>query len=314
MTIRNLIITNCIFGSEDNISALISIDTCSDNKENVFRITAQKISFSKNKAFGVSVGFHVQDPDCYELFLEDVLFSSNTGNVRSTMAKMNSLVRIRLENNIHWVNQVGKTNPSFILPVGSNTTIQEMTATFVDHLQLYLREATLSMTDSLIEGAYAYYGPFIEAYDSIVNISGTEVRSSYVNSKRGGEGVFSFEKSIVNIASSRFFNNTGQNGGAILLSGGRLNLENVTFDANEANSGGAICVHLKETIVKDDEPVLSFIDTTFTNNEARDFGGGVFMNIEINKATIKIMESTFLSNNAKRGGIDTLLNVQEIRS
>lgn len=91
-------------------------------------------------------------------------------------------------------------------------------------------------------------------------------------------------------------------------------MKNVIFDANEADAGGAIFVDLSEATIED-YALWTFSNTTFTDNKARSYGGGIYMAIRIDRVAIQIKKSTFLNNSAAiRGGADILLNTREIRS
>ena len=83
------------------------------------------------------------------------------------------------------------------------------------------------------------------------------------------------------------------NGGAILQTGGELEVDNVTFDANQATgmgaSGGAISAEGSR---------LTVSDSTFTNNTSERAGGA----IEVDGATnVNINESTFEMNDTTGG-------------
>lgn len=195
MTITNLIVRNCKSDYPTIVPAIVLIDTCSNDTENVFRITVQNTSFVENEVTGGPFVFDVQDPDCYELFLEDVLFSSNIGYRSATMAKTNSLVRVRLENNsMSSPSSYVDGTATFYLDEGSKTTIQGMTATFNTDLKFEFRNASLSMTDSLIGKCINGRIAFIEAYDSKIDVNGSEFRSNHNALRKYTPGIFSFKK------------------------------------------------------------------------------------------------------------------------
>lgn len=112
--------------------------------------------------------------------------------------------------------------------------------------------------------------------------------------------------------------NSAQDGGAILVQGAELLIENATFTNNRSEKGGGaistlpsnISLTIRDSLFKDNASdsgggailvyggAAAITGSTFENNEAGRFGGGV----EAFVGTVRISNSTFAGNRAGRAG------------
>ncbi len=128
----------------------------------------------------------------------------------------------------------------------------------------------------------------------LFSTNGTIIDSEFINNtanKYGGAMIFYFQGDYI-INNCNFTNNSAENGGAFadITNPNSLSISNCNFKENNATGlGGAI--HLNSTNIK-----LNLEDSTFDNNQAID-GGAIWSN-----GTLVVKNSSFTGNNATNGG------------
>ena len=105
-----------------------------------------------------------------------------------------------------------------------------------------------------------------------------------------GGAIYNSEDSELSISDSSFADNVASVGGGAIYNGGELNISNSIYEANRAESGGAIHNY-------GDAAEMSINNSVFTQNRAFTFGGAVQ-----NDSKINVSQSTFAENSAYYGG------------
>lgn len=129
--------------------------------------------------------------------------------------------------------------------------------------------ANASGNTSYGNGGFAYLS---STNGSALTVNGNSVISS--SNGKSGAAFYAAASSILNIASSTVSESTSSDhGGAIYITNATLNVDNVTFDQNVANSttyGGGVIYSAARAIV-------TIEHSTFTDNQAK-YGGAIYAN------------------------------------
>lgn len=185
------------------------------------------------------------------------------------------------------------TEPLDVLTLLKATQINESVFEVHEGVSLYLQQVAVKNSD--VGNAS---GGVIKTTDATVTLD--EVIFSQ-NKARNGGVIFSLFSDIV-INNSVFDNNIASNdGGAIFMAGGRLQIHHSYLILNQAlASGGAIHASF---LTHQNQPTISLDRTFVIENYAEDLGGGLFISgTENTAADVLINRSLFQSNEAQYGG------------
>lgn len=161
--------------------------------------------------------------------------------------------------------------------------------------KLTLTNSTISYNRSEDGGGAAIC---VEGEDSLVQINNSKLHHNICNIDTDDGGAIQIDNGTVDIKNSVIsFNEAGENGGAIYVYNGNLSIDKKTvFAYNVANKeGGAIYVNSKADKVK--------IEGTYIGNTASEEGGAVYVNSSISGENgVKISNVEMIGNIAKENG------------
>lgn len=141
----------------------------------------------------------------------------------------------------------------------------------------------------------------------LIDLNGFTVDRGLKETKTDGN-VFLFEGCVdAEIRSSKGIGrimggNSDYNGGAIIVRGSKLTINNVEMTGNKATKGGALYITEGNSVKATTNSTVILYDCKLTQNEAN-VGGAVFLEVS---NTIKIYDTTITNNYAKRdAGVHT---------
>ncbi len=157
---------------------------------------------------------------------------------------------------------------------------------------IYIIDGTLTLENSkILDSNSDDAGAGIYANDSILTLNNSEISRNNVKRSHGG-GLYFISADgthTLNITSSYFHENTAtQDGGAIYISGGIMNILKSSFFDNEADEGGA---------VESNSATITITNSTFGRNSAREGGGLSAFNSDVT-----LIHTTWAYNSALEQG------------
>ncbi|MFN2135665.1 MAG: choice-of-anchor Q domain-containing protein [Candidatus Promineifilaceae bacterium] len=151
------------------------------------------------------------------------------------------------------------------------------------------KDATAEIVDSRISGSKASMGAGISSQGT-VEISGSLLQNN--KAIAGGGGIRSFNATL-QVSNSTLSGNYGGGGGGALVSFGRAEFYDTTFEGNGAGQQGAG--------IDFDDGTLNVVRCTFSGNATKDtdgWGGA----IQQGSGTMQLLDSTLAGNQAGSGG------------
>jgi hypothetical protein len=165
------------------------------------------------------------------------------------------------------------------------------------------RTASLTILASVLEENDASHGGGILAEingASLLRVEDTTFHDNEVNGNGGGVKATLYNASRLEVFGALFVQNDGDHGGGLhadLSAQSRVNIENSTFDGNEANGGHGGGVYVRP----DGDSIVEVAHSIFVQNDAGGSGGGFFSEA-FNGSSLVLRGLTVEDNDAAQGG------------
>ena len=179
--------------------------------------------------------------------------------------------------------------------------IQVLSGTFTETAITVNKALTItgvSASETIVQGAAtagtAANRVFLINGGVTVRLENMTVRHGKSNSVGGG--IYNNNGSLT-VQNMAIVNNQGSNGGGIYSSGGGLTVTQSTFYSNTATSGAGIYLSGSSSSCVD-APYATIINSTFSDNTAATYGGGLY----VNRGVVVLRHNTITANRASSQG------------
>lgn len=239
---------------------------------------------------GGTATFEVANPDCYEVILEDVVFSRNNGSSLAKFSKLNTLKRVQIEKNT--IDEQFEAH--LLFPSGSESVLNEVRAFKNKGSVLVMTGGMLNISRSSFVKTRSIGKGAIHGTNSVFEIKNSKFKENRSQGK-GGAVTLSGE-SVLKINQSEFSGNAAMYGGAIYSEDGYLFMYKNTFVENEGNIGGAVFGSLRNN----KNAIIA--ESIVKNNSASEKGGGIYMSFYDAGDFLTVIGSQIRNNEAIQGG------------
>ncbi|NJO05364.1 MAG: CSLREA domain-containing protein [Chloroflexaceae bacterium] len=252
--------------------------------------------------------------------------SENGGGIFVGSSAVLTLTNSRvLSNTAHWYNGGGISNEGTLTIIDSTisgNTADDFGGGIYSRGRMILTDSTVSDNTAADAG-----GIYVASRPVIIRGSTIAANSAVSDSSYGGGGIFAnsatltIEESLIIDNRAGIYGGGGgiYNGGGIYATGGTLDIQDTTFDGNAAvGFGGALSSGTVQTTIRDSSFInnqvegwggaiegssLEIINTTFSGNRVTDdMGQGGALSIDADNYDTRIVASTFIQNEAPKGG------------
>ena len=225
-------------------------------------------------------GGAVQVKECDYIYLIDCKFINNTANIGGGVS-----FKALNGNNNGMINCTFIGNNATILnSPDANTVAGSGGAIWTDASKIINLE-NITMSD----GYATNYGGGLYSKGTI-----TYDTFTFINNTAGYGGGLYWDKGSATISNMIFINNNAtQYGGAIYLPQQSTTVSSNNFTGNTALSGGALYVN---------NNYITVSNNNFKDNTASDYGGAIYVALELNANNIVTTKNNFTNNSAQEGG------------
>lgn len=240
-------------------------------------ITITNVTFSMNSALTVGGGLFIHTENSNMKIL-DSFFNNNTSGDHGGGFAMSQ------DNfNVDFVNVEVKFNDARGVGGGG---------------YLWQKNDFVSFHNCLFMGNTAFFdggGLYAYRYNNFITLVQSQFNANQALSDDGGGVFIKYTNNYMFMSGCRFYNNSAETGGGAVIirrHNEYVYIENSSFWSNRANNeGGAIHSFTANSY-------MTFTNVEFRQNQA-DVGGGLFLGDD---DYFSLLDSTFLSNSARRGG------------